>query len=295
MLALVVGAGVAGATPTTPGMQLYQAGERAFRRQHWEEARRSFAAAYELDRKPELLYDVALATWRLAREDETLASLQAARAAYQRYLDEATAGRRRKAAQEALAQIEAQLPQPQPQAPVVADEDEDPARPLDPYAGVHKLPPIPKPVIVGAPATPTPTQRPANLNLPKGMVAVEGAPARSPEELHKSTPVQSKPETPKPETPQPPAPAKPAQTTQRPKGVVEIGRDPEVPPRGPRELHAPPAIVATRAKPKEHAPRAWVTPVVIVGVLCAAGLAIGLGVGLSEHSSSSSSLGSIVY
>ena len=290
MLALVAGAGIAGAAPpSTPGLQLYQAGERAFHQQHWEEARRSFAAAYELDRKPELLYDVALATWRLAREDETLASLQAARAAYQRYLDEATAGRRRKAAEEALAQIDAQLPKPKaPSKPPVSDEDDDPARPLDPYAGVHKLPPIPKPVIVAEPAKPKAQLPPANPNLHQGMAAVDEA-QRSPEELHKL----SKPETSRPETPKPPTPAKPVQTTPLPKGIVEIGRDSEVPPRGPHDAHAPQAIVATHTKPKERK-RAWVTPVVVVGVLCAAGLAIGLGVGLSEHSSSDS-LGSIKY
>lgn len=215
LVALVVGAGVVAAAPPSPGMQLYQAGERAFHQQKWEEARRSFAAAYELDRKPELLYDVALATWRLAREDETVESLRAARAAYQRYLDLATAGRRRKPAEEALAQIDAQLPKPQPAKPAIVDEDDDPARPLDPYTP-RKLPPIPKPIIIGKPA-PQPVTTPAKTPTqaqPRRDSGDDEVPPRGPNEP-RSSPAQSKPVPGKPKLP--------AHNPNLPKGMIEVG------------------------------------------------------------------------
>ncbi len=279
-LALVLLGNGAFAAPQTPGQQLYQAGERAFHLQHWEEARRSFAAAYELDRKPELLYDVALATWRLAREDETLASLQAARAAYQRYLDEATVGRRRKPAEEALAQIDAQLPKPKPANVGPRDDDDDPAQPLDPYAPPRKLPPIPKPIIIGQPPKPVqqqqaPVQPKANPQPPKGMIEVDSeVPPRSPAELRKQQQKQ----------PEQKQPALPKHNPNLPKGMIEVG-DSAAPSQTPHD-----ELTMTRPRAKDGAHRRWVTPVVVVGVLCAAGLAIGLGVGLSEHSSSSNML-----
>ena len=295
-LALVMLGNGALAAPSTPGQQLYQAGERAFHLQHWEEARRSFSAAYELDRKPELLYDVALATWRLAREDETLTSLQAARAAYQHYLDEATAGRRRKAAEEALAQIDAQLPKPKP-APKVdpRDVDDDPAQPLDPYATIRKLPPIPKPIIIGEPRKPVPpAAKPqtdakpdaktdakpdakidarGDAKRPASTIDVDSeVPPRSPDELHRAPP-KTKPQTPLPK-----------HNPNLPKGMIEVGEREVTPPRA-----SQPELTATTTA-KDGPRRRWVAPVVVVAVLAAAGLAIGLGVGLSEHSSSSNML-----
>jgi hypothetical protein len=59
-------------------------------------------------------------------------------------------------------------------------------------------------------------------------------------------------------------------------------------------MHAPRATLTTTAPPKERTRRAWVAPLAVVGALCVAGLAIGLGVGLSGHSSSSNNLAPII-
>jgi len=127
------------APPSTPGQRLFQAGERAFHRRQWEEARRAFAAAYELDRKPELLYDVAIASWRLAYADGKLASLRSARDAYRRYLDEAPNGRSRTQAAEALQKIDQELQ----------------AVPTDPIS----VTPAPEPITVAPPAAHPPDSR----------------------------------------------------------------------------------------------------------------------------------------
>ena len=100
----------AAAAPSTLGKQRYEEGERAFNARRWDEARRAFSEAYELDREPELLYDVALATWRAAQASHDVADLRAARAAYRRYLEAAPAGRSRAQAESSVRTIDGLLP-----------------------------------------------------------------------------------------------------------------------------------------------------------------------------------------
>jgi hypothetical protein len=99
----------ASAAPSTLGKQRYEEGERAFNARRWDDARRAFGEAYELDREPELLYDVALATFRAAQASHDAADLRAARAAYQRYLAAAPAGRSRAQAESSVRTIDALL------------------------------------------------------------------------------------------------------------------------------------------------------------------------------------------
>jgi hypothetical protein len=140
-LLLALSAAAGAAETASDGELLYQRGERAFRNKQWEEARRAFAAAYELDRKPELLYDVAIATWRLARAAGTPATLRAAHDAYARYLAEAPEGRSRKQAQQALALIETELgPDSATDSMTLPPSPDDARRPLDPYAPVPATP-----------------------------------------------------------------------------------------------------------------------------------------------------------
>jgi hypothetical protein len=113
-------------------------------------------------------------------------------------------------------------------------------------------------------------------------------------------------------TPQPPAPNVPTPRPTLPPGTERdlTGDDSELPPL---RVQAPPAgMVEVRPEPAEDgeltrpAPprpqkrfRPWVTAVVIGSVACAAGLAVGLGVGLSNKSdhttAPSGTLGTIHY
>jgi hypothetical protein len=104
-------AGAASAQAPSPaqGERLFEVGERAFRKGDWDRALRAFAEAYELDDKPELLYDIALTSLRIAEEDDTAQSLRAARDAYRRYVDLASPCPLREHAQARLQMIEASL------------------------------------------------------------------------------------------------------------------------------------------------------------------------------------------
>ncbi|HXU69053.1 MAG TPA: hypothetical protein VN947_06970 [Polyangia bacterium] len=115
-VATVSVAAVAVAAPTA-GREQYDRGARAFHEQRWAEARAAFEAAYQLDREPELLYDIALAMRRQAEAEGDRALLAAARDAYKRYLDASPNVRRRAQAEEAIGSIEAQLPPPAPSTP----------------------------------------------------------------------------------------------------------------------------------------------------------------------------------
>jgi hypothetical protein len=170
------------------GREQYERGARAFHEKRWAEARAAFAAAYDADHEPELLYDYALATRRQAEADGDRVLLAAARDAYQRYLDASPTVRRRPQAQDAIAAIEAQLPRatpPTPTAPTAREQVLDPWSSSTPAPVGEPQPPIdeadepPSQANVPPPSTPP---RPANVLAPPpapapDVVATSPAPA----------------------------------------------------------------------------------------------------------------------
>jgi hypothetical protein len=161
--------------PPVAGQRLYEAGERAFRKGEWERARRAFAEAYELDHKPELLYDLALATARLARADGKPDSLRAARDAYVRFLDEHPTGRLREQSERAVQVIEAELqiastdvPRPPP-----GESTDTLAVPLEPAL-------VQPPRSTPAPSSPAVAEPPTVGALPPASPTVAPPPATEP-------------------------------------------------------------------------------------------------------------------
>jgi hypothetical protein len=121
-----------------PGKALFEAGRRAYREGRFEEASRAFLAAYDLDRLPELLFNVALSEGRAATIEARPERLRAALSAYERYLAEAPHGAHREEAARSASELKEWLGRLEP--PPVRDSvtpapkrDATSATPLEPW------------------------------------------------------------------------------------------------------------------------------------------------------------------
>jgi hypothetical protein len=226
------------AAASTPAQRLYKAGARAFRNGDWQQARRSFIDAYALNHEAGLLYDIALATWRMAQSDPHSPWLREARDYFRRYLDEAPNGRSREPARRALAEIEKSL---QPAEAATAPTQESPAQAQEPVATAETAQTTTEPEAKPTSAEtarpePTPTNEAAQTTTaPEIKTPVPPEPLMIPEELE-------------------------------PAARVQLTAPP---------LHVPPA---PRRQPLYRRWWLWTS----VGVV-AAGVAVGLGVGLTSH------------